>query len=134
MYYGAKTGIVEGKAIASIDFWANLVKDKVVVTMPITNDNENWYGETVYVYAVKDGKPTGDAIEGKIVNNNAVVFEVAAGSRLGTFAAYGDKAEGEAEKPAIPETGANDIVNVAIVFAVVALAAAGFVAVKKASK
>ena len=137
LYLKAKTGVVDvenTKAIASIGFKPTRVKDAATITMPINPDNENFYGETVYVYSVVDGKPTGDAIEAEVVNHNSVIFSVPAGTTLGTFAAYGAKAEGDAEKPAIPETGANDIVNIAIVFSVVALAAAGFVAVKKAGK
>ena len=137
LYLYAKTGVVSvenTKAIGSIAFSATRVKDAATITMPISADNENFYGETVYVYAVVDGKPTGEAIAAEVVNHNSIVFTVPAGTALGTFAAYGAKTEGDAEKPAIPETGANDIVNIAIVFAVVALAAAGFVAVKKASK
>ncbi|SDN23752.1 hypothetical protein [Acetanaerobacterium elongatum] len=136
LYLWAKTGVVAAptKSIASIAFQPTRVKDAATVTMPISADNENLYGEKVWVYALVDGKPTGEAIEGAVVNHNSVIFTVPAGTALGTFAAYGDKAMGDAEKPAIPETGANDIVNIAIVFAVVALAAAGFVAVKKASK
>ncbi len=136
LYLYAKTGVVEAptKSIASIAFQPTRVKDAATITMPISFDNQNLYGETVYVYALVNGKPSGEAIPAEVVNHNSVVFSVPAGTALGTFAAYGDKVEGEAEKPAIPETGANDIVNIAIVFAVVALAAAGFVAVKKASK
>ena len=137
LYLKAKTGVVSvenTKAIASIGFKPTRVKDAATITMPISYDNQNLYGETVYVYNVVDGKPTGEAIAAEVVNHNSVIFTVPAGTTLGTFAAYGDKAQGDAEKPAIPETGANDIVNIAIVFAVVALAAAGFVAVKKASK
>ena len=137
LYLYAKTGVVdvEGtKAIASIGFKPTRVKDAATITMPISADNQNYYGETVYVYNVVDGKPTGEAIAAEVVNHNSIIFNVPAGTTLGTFAAYGAKEEGDAEKPAIPETGANDIVNIAIVFAVVALAAAGFVAVKKAGK
>ena len=136
LYLKAKTGVVAAptKAIASIAFQPTRVKDAATVTMPISADNENLYGEKVFVYALVDNKPSGEAIEGTVVNHNSVIFTVPAGTALGTYAAYGDKALGNAEKPAIPETGANDIVNIAIVFAVVALAAAGFVAVKKASK
>ena len=137
LYLKAKTGVVSvenTKAIGSIGFKPTRVKDAATITMPIGADNQNFYGETVYVYNVVDGKPTGEAIAAEVVNHNSVIFTVPAGTTLGTFAAYGAKAEGDAEKPAIPETGANDIVNIAIVFAVVALAAAGFVAVKKASK
>ena len=136
LYLYAKTGVVEAptKSIASIAFQPTRVKDAATITMPISFDNQNFYGETVYVYALVNGKPSGEAIPAEVVNHNSVVFTVPAGTALGTFAAYGDKVEGESEKPAIPETGANDIVNIAIVFAVVALAAAGFVAVKKASK
>ena len=135
LYLKASTTIAEGsKAIASIGFKPTRVKDAATVTMPISTDNQNLYGETVYVYALVDGKPTGEAIAAEVVNHNAVIFSVPAGTTLGTYAAFGDKVQGEAEKPAIPETGANDIVNIAIVFAVVALAAAGFAAVNKASK
>ena len=137
LYLYAKTGVVsvtDTKAIGSIAFQPTRVKDAATITMPISFDNQNFYGETVYVYNVVDGKPTGEAIAAEVVNHNSIVFTVPAGTALGTFAAYGAKTEGDAEKPAIPETGANDIVNIAIVFAVVALAAAGFVAVKKASK
>ena len=137
LYLYAKTDVVdvEGtKAIASIGFKPTRVKDAATITMPISADNQNFYGETVYVYNVVDGKPTGEAIAAEVVNHNSIIFSVPAGTTLGTFAAYGAKEEGDAEKPAIPETGANDIVNIAIVFAVVALAAAGFVAVKKAGK
>ena len=136
LYLYAKTdAVAEGsKAIASVGFQPTRVKDAATITMPIGTDNQNLYGETVYVYALVDGKPTGEAIAAEVVNHNAVIFSVPAGTTLGTYAAYGEKAQGDAEKPAIPETGANDIVNIAIVFAVVALAAAGFAAVKKASK
>ena len=135
LYLKASTSVAEGsKAIASIGFKPTRIKDAATITMPINADNQNLYGETVYVYALVDGKPTGEAIAAEVVNHNSVIFTVPAGTTLGAFAAYGDKAQGDAEKPAIPETGANDIVNIAIVFAVVALAAAGFVAVKKASK
>ena len=135
LYLKASTSVAEGsKAIASIGFKPTRIKDAATITMPINHDNQNLYGETVYVYALVDGKPTGDAIAAEVVNHNSVIFSVPAGTTLGAFAAYGDKAQGDAEKPAIPETGANDIVNIAIVFAVVALAAAGFVAVNKASK
>ncbi len=137
LYLYAKTGVVsvtDTKAIGSIGFQPTRVKDAATITMPISFDNQNFYGETVYVYNVVDGKPTGEAIAAEVVNHNSIVFTVPAGTALGTFAAYGAKTEGDAEKPAIPETGANDIVNIAIVFAVVALAAAGFVAVKKAGK
>ena len=137
LYLYAKTGVVSvdsTKAIGSIGFQPTRVKDAATITMPVSFDNQNFYGETVYVYNVVDGKPTGTAIPAEVVNHNSIVFTVPAGTALGTFAAYGDLQEGEAEKPAIPETGANDIVNIAIVFAVVALAAAGFVAVNKASK
>ena len=136
LYLKADTGVVAKptKAIASIKFQPTRVKDAASITMPISADNENLYGEKVFVYGLVDSKPTGEAIEGTVVNHNSVIFTVPAGTALGTFAAYGDKVQGDAEKPAIPETGANDIVNIAIVFAVVALAAAGFVAVKKASK
>ena len=135
LYLKANTDVTSGsKAIASIGFKPTRVKDAATITMPINPDNQNLYGETVYVYSVVDGKPTGNAIAAEVVNHNSVIFTVPAGTTLGTFAAYGAQAEGDAEKPAIPETGANDIVNIAIVFAVVALAAAGFVAVKKASK
>ena len=135
LYLKASTSVADGsKAIASIGFKPTRIKDAATITMPINADNENLYGETVYVYALVDGKPTGEAIAAEVVNHNSVIFTVPAGTTLGAFAAYGDKAQGDAEKPAIPETGANDIVNIAIVFAVVALAAAGFAAVKKASK
>ena len=135
LYLKASTSVAEGsKAIASIAFKPTRIKDAATITMPINDDNQNLYGETVYVYALVDGKPTGEAIAAEVVNHNSVIFSVPAGTTLGAFAAYGDKAQGDAEKPAIPETGANDIVNIAIVFAVVALAAAGFVAVNKASK
>ena len=137
LYLKAKTDVVSvenTKAIGSIGFKPTRIKDAATITMPINPDNENFYGETVYVYTVVDGKPTGEAIAAEVVNHNSIIFTVPAGTTLGTFAAYGAKTEGDAEKPAIPETGANDIVNIAIVFAVVALAAAGFVAVKKASK
>ena len=136
LYLKAATGVVAAptKSIASIKFAATRVKDAATITIPINADNENYYGETVYVYALVDGKPSGAAIPAAVTNHNAVVFTVPAGSTLGTFAAYGSQAEGDAEVPAIPETGANDLVNIAIVFAVIALAAAGFVAVKKASK
>ena len=137
LYLYAKTDVVDvdnTKAIGSVGFAATKVKDAATITMPISEDNENLYGETVYVYSVVNGKPTGDAIAAEVVNHNSIIFSVPAGTTLGTYAAYGAKEEGEAEKPAIPETGANDLVNLAIVFSVVALAAAGFVAVKKASK
>ena len=137
LYLYAKTDVVDvdnTKAIGSVGFKPTRVKDAATITMPISHDNQNFYGETVYVYNVVNGKPTGDAIAAEVVNHNSVIFSVPAGTTLGTFAAYGAKEEGDAEKPAIPETGANDIVNIAIVFAVVALAAAGFVAVKKAGK
>ena len=135
LYLKASTSVADGsKAIASIGFKPTRIKDAATITMPINADNQNLYGETVYVYALVDGKPTGEAIAAEVVNHNSVIFTVPAGTTLGAFAAYGDKAQGDAEKPAIPETGANDIVNIAIVFAVVALAAAGFVAVNKASK
>ncbi len=133
LYLYAKTDVVDvdnTKAIGSVGFQPTRVKDAATITMPISYDNQNFYGETVYVYKVVDGKPTGAAIPAEVVNHNSIVFSVPAGTALGTFAAYGAKEEGDAEKPAIPETGANDIVNIAIVFAVVALAAAGFVAVK----
>ncbi len=135
LYLKADTDVADGsKAIASIAFQPTRVKDAATISMPISADDENLYGEKVFVYALVDGKPSGEAIEGTVVNHNSVIFTVPAGTTLGAWAAYGDKATGDAEKPAIPETGANDIVNIAIVFAVVALAAAGFVAVKKASK
>ena len=137
LYLYAKTGVVsvtDTKAIGSIGFQPTRVKDAATITMPVSFDNQNFYGETVYVYNVVDGKPTGAAIPAEVVNHNSIVFTVPAGTALGTFAAYGAQTEGDAEKPAIPETGANDIVNIAIVFAVVALAAAGYVAVKKAGK
>ncbi len=135
LYLHATTSVAEGsKAIAAVGFKPTRVKDAATITMPIGTDNQNLYGETVYVYALVDGKPTGEAIAAEVVNHNAVIFSVPAGTTLGAYAAYGDLQEGEAEKPAIPETGANDIVNIAIVFAVVALAAAGFVAVNKAGK
>ena len=137
LYLYAKTGVVsvtDTKAIGSIGFQPTRVKDAATITMPVSFDNQNFYGETVYVYNVVDGKPTGAAIPAEVVNHNSIVFTVPAGTALGTYAAYGAQTEGDAEKPAIPETGANDIVNIAIVFAVVALAAAGFVAVKKAGK
>ena len=137
LYLYAKTDVVsvtDTKAIGSIGFQPTRVKDAATITMPVSFDNQNFYGETVYVYNVVDGKPTGAAIPAEVVNHNSIVFSVPAGTALGTYAAYGAQTEGDAEKPAIPETGANDIVNIAIVFAVVALAAAGFVAVKKASK
>ena len=135
LYLKADTAVADGsKAIASIAFKSTRVKDTATISMPIDADDENLYGEKVYVYALVDGKPSGEAIPGDVINHNSVIFTVPAGTTLGTYAAYGDKATGDAEKPAIPETGANDIVNIAIVFAVVALAAAGFVAVKKASK
>ncbi|MFA9381886.1 MAG: hypothetical protein ACERKO_12600, partial [Acetanaerobacterium sp.] len=119
LYLYAKTDVVSvdsTKAIGSIGFAATRVKDAVAITMPITEDNENYYGETVYVYKIANGAPTGDAISAEVINHNSVLFDVPAGSALGTYAAYGDLQEGEAEKPAIPETGANDIVNIAIVF------------------
>ncbi len=145
LYLKAKTDVVSvdsTKAIGSVGFKPTRIKDAATITMPISPDNENYYGETVYVYAIVDGKPTGSAIKADVVNHSYVVFPVPSGTTLGTFAAYGAQKEGDAEKPAptktdkpaIPETGANDIVNLAVVLAVVALAGAGFVAVKKVSK
>ncbi len=148
LYLKAKTDVVSvehTKAIGSIGFKPTRVKDAATITMPISPDNENYYGETVYVYAVTDGKPTGAAIKADVVNHSYVVFTVPAGTTLGTFAAYGSEKLGDAEKPAptkntgkekpaIPETGAGDIANIAVVFAVVALAGVGFAVVKKAGK
>ncbi|MFA9382111.1 MAG: hypothetical protein ACERKO_13730, partial [Acetanaerobacterium sp.] len=137
LYLYAKTDVVSvnrTKAIASVGFAPTRVKDAATITIPISEDNENYYGETVYVYKLVNGAPTGSAIPADVINHNAVVFVVSGGATLGTYAAYGSLQEGEAERPAIPETGANDIVNIAIVFAVAALAAAGFAAVKKVSK
>lgn len=148
LYLKASTDVVSvenTKAIGSIGFKPTRVKDAATITMPISPDNENYYGETVYVYAVTDGKPTGAAIKADVVNHSYVVFTVPAGTTLGTFAAYGSEKLGDAEKPAptkntgkekpaIPETGAGDIVNLAVVFAVVTLASVGFAVVKKAGK
>lgn len=148
LYLKASTDVVSvenTKAIGSISFKPTRVKDAATITMPISPDNENYYGETVYVYAVTDGKPTGAAIKADVANHSYVVFTVPAGTTLGTFAAYGSEKLGDAEKPAptkntgkekpaIPETGVGDIVNLAVVFAVVALAGVGFAIVKKAGR
>lgn len=146
LYLYAKTDVVDvsnTKAIGSIAFKPTRVKDAATITMPISADNENYYGETVYVYNIVDGKPSGESIKADVVNHNYVVFSVPSGTTLGTFAAYGAKTDGDAEKPAptkttakpaIPETGAGDIVNLTVVLAVVALAGAGLAAVKKVSK
>lgn len=145
LYLKASTDVVSvesTKAIGSVGFKPTRVKDAATITMPISPDNENYYGETVYVYAIVDGKPTGSPIKADVVNHSYVVFTVPSGTTIGTFAAYGAQKEGDVEKPAptktdkpaIPETGANDIINLSVVLAVVALAGAGFVAVKKVTK
>ncbi len=146
LYLYAKTDVVDvtnSKAIGSIGFRPTRVKDAATITMPISADNENYYGETVYVYDVVDGKPTGSPIKADVVNHNYVVFTVPSGTTLGTFAAYGAQKDGDDEKPApakttakpaIPETGASDMMNLSVVFAVLALAGAGFAAVKRVSK
>lgn len=119
LYLHAKTDVVnveKSKAIGSVGFKATKLKDAAVITMPISADNENYYGETVYVYKVVDGKPTGTPIVADVVNHSYVVFNVPSSTTLGTYAAYGSKAYGDeeakpekpaasAEKPAIPETG-----------------------------
>ncbi len=119
LYLYAKTDVVDvdnTKAIGSVGFMPTRLKDAATITMPISADNENYYGETVYVYLVVDGKPTGTAITADVINHSYVVFNVPAGTTLGTYAAYGSQSLGEAEKPAaktektnkpaIPETGA----------------------------
>ncbi len=146
LYLYAKTNVVDvtnTKAIGSIGFRPTRVKDAATITMPISADNENYYGETVYVYEVVDGKPTGSPIKADVVNHNYVVFTVPSGTTLGTFAAYGAQKDGDDEKPAptkttakpaIPETGAGDVVSLTVVLAVLALAGAGVAAVKRVSR
>lgn len=117
LYLAAKTGTTDG-AIASIEFVGTRVKDAVTVAMPIGGDAQNQYGEAVYVYSLIDGNPAGKPVEARIVNHNAVIFAVPAGSRLGAYAAYGVAEVAKAELPAIPETGANidwsAILNIAL--------------------
>lgn len=128
LYLKANTGTIDGdKVVASIAFAPTRVKDAAKITAPISADDENLYGDVVYVYAVDNGKPVGDAIPAEVIDHQFLVFGVPAGSVLGSYVAYGEKYGAEKtatkaaiEKPTIPETGADNKVTLFVILLVLA--------------
>lgn len=109
LYLAAAVGEIKNKdVIASVSFKQTRIKDNVIVTVPISADNENYYGEKVYVYYMNGSNTIGDPIEATIKNHNVVVFQLNAGSMLGSYAVFGNivpDAVKTNEIPSIPETG-----------------------------
>lgn len=130
--------IAGDKDVKYINFPGNpYLKDAAKISVNFNNDWQNENGTTAYVYSVKNDVLVGEPIVATI-ENGAIVFETS--GRLGEYAIFATKmasvteAEKETSAPANPETGDTNTLVIAIVFATLALAGAGFVAVKKASR
>ncbi len=144
LYLSASTTVPEAiskiagdKDVKYINFPGNpYLKDAAKISVNFNNDWQNENGTTAYVYAVKDGVLHGEPIVASI-ENGAIVFETS--GRLGEYAIFATKMASvtDASKEnstANPNTGDSNMLAIAMVFATLALAGAGFVAVKKASK
>jgi len=150
----AKTPTVslsENVPIMTATFHDIYVKDAVTIEFKVNADSQNYKGTTLYAYELD---ANGNIIKEKevkvtVTDSGTIVTEVAAGTRLSAYGAgeklgtYGifaepQEATSSSTTPSAssenPKTGASDVVSVAAVFAVVSLAAAGFVAVGKAGK
>lgn len=129
--------IAGDKDVKYINFPGNpYLKDAAKISVNFNNDWQNENGTTAYVYAVKDGVLYGEPIVASI-ENGAIVFETT--GRLGEYAIFATKMASVTDaspesSTANPNTGDSNILAIAMVFATLALAGAGFVAVKKASK
>jgi|GEM_PF-992805 len=141
-------------AIAIATFHDIYVKDACTIEFNVNADVQNYKGVTLYAYKMDaNGNPIKDTQRtAYVTNSNTLVFEIPAGTRLsaygeagktGTYGIYAVPQESTSSTTSStsstaasenPKTGASDIINVASVFAVVSLAAAGFVAVGKAGR
>lgn len=134
------TKIANGKDVKYINFPGSpYLKDNAKISVNFNNDWQNENGTTAYVYAVKNSVLVGEPIVATI-ENGAVVFETK--GRLGEYAIFATKmasipdAANTSSTPttANPNTGDSSSIVITMVLATLALAGAGFVAVKKASK
>lgn len=131
--------IAAGKDVKYINFPGNpYLKDNAKISVNFNNDWQNENGTTAYVYAVKNDVLVGEPIIAAI-ENGAVVFETK--GRLGEYAVFAtkmasipDAANDTSSTPSNPNTGDSSTIVIAMVLATLALAGAGFVAVKKASR
>lgn len=130
--------IANGKDVKYINFPGNpYLKDAAKISVNFNNDWQNQNGTTAYVYAVKDNKLIGEPIVATI-ENGAIVFETS--GRLGEYAIFATKmasssdAKKDTSSVANPDTGEANTLMIGIALAAMALAAAGFVAVKKATR
>ncbi len=131
--------IAAGKDVKYINFPGNpYLKDNAKISVNFNNDWQNENGTTAYVYAVKNNVLVGEPIVATI-ENGAVVFETK--GRLGEYAVFAtkmasipDATNDTASNPSNPNTGDSSTIVIAMVLATLALAGAGFVAVKKASR
>jgi len=141
-------------AIMTATFHDIYVKDACTIEFKVNSDVQNYKGVTLYAYKMDaNGNPIKDTQRtAYVTNSNTLVFEIPAGTRLsaygeagktGTYGIYAVPQESTSSTTSStsstaasenPKTGASDIINVASVFAVVSLAAAGFVAVGKAGR
>ncbi|MFA9379791.1 MAG: NPXTG-anchored protein [Acetanaerobacterium sp.] len=130
--------IADGQDVKYINFPGNpYLKDAAKISVNFNNDWQNENGTTAYVYAVQDDVLIGEPIVATI-ENGAIVFETS--GRLGEYAIFATKmssiidAQNDTGSTANPDTGDSNTFAIAIVFATLALAGAGFVAVKKATR
>ncbi len=130
--------IAGDKDVKYINFPGNpYLKDAAKISVNFNNDWQNENGTTAYVYTVKNDVLVGEPIVASI-ENGAIVFETS--GRLGEYAIFATKmpsvteAEKDTSSPANPETGDANTLAIAIVLATLALAGAGFVAVKKVTR
>ncbi len=145
LYLAASTSVPEyiskianGKDVKYINFPGNpYLKDAAKISVNFNNDWQNENGTTAYVYAVSNDVLVGEPIVATI-ENGAIVFETK--GRLGEYAIFATKmasvvdATKDTSSTTNPSTGDGGTIAVAVVLATMALAAAGFVAVKKASR
>lgn len=156
----ATVDLDDDKALMTATFHDIYVKDTVQIEFKVGFDVQNYKGVKLYAYAFNaDGTiNTSKELAVTITEHGTVVIEVPAGTKLsangdannklGTVGLFATpQKEGtpvdvpNTSTPTTttpstknPGTGANDVVNVATAFAVISLAAAAFVSVKKASK
>jgi len=137
--------------IVSLTFEPLKIQDDVTIKIGFSADQLNYQGTTVWVYDLdSSGKATGKGYQATLASDGTVMVEVPANTALnslGVFASKQDtsstsssstssKTDGGSQSTTKenPNTGLTDTVAIASVFAMVSLAAAGFVAVRKAGK
>lgn len=147
--YATAGSVGENDPIVKLGFENIIVKDNVTIQIRFRADQQNYNGSDVWVYDMVSGKPVGSGYQAQLSSDGSVLVSVPAGTALSSLGIYGSQqdttgnsstavsggaAGSSTASTSNPNTGASDVMSVATAFSVISLAAAAFVATKKAVK